>query len=231
MSQTIKELGIYLDESGDFGPFEPHSPLYCFSFIFVEPSSEYVNEERRFKNRISRLSGGDHFVHVGNLVRSEEPYKGMLREQRADLFGALFFFYLHSNLRFSSFKVRKEGIGENDGIELTLRIAGTLGQWINRNLSFLQSFDSITLYYDNGQPSLLKAILASFASTGFKVKVEKRKQEESTLLQAADLLCNVELLSYKIDQGSLTHSDVAFFGQKRKIKKDLIKPLKKYRID
>ncbi len=231
MANSANELNIYLDESGDFGPFEPHSPLYLFSFVFEEPSSSFDCEEKRFQKRVSRLSGGDHFIHVGNLVRAEPPYEKMLREARTDLFSALYFFYLHSGLRFACIRVRKEGVEGNDGVELTLRIAESLGQWINRNLGFLQSFDSIKIHYDFGQPNLIRAVLASFAANGFKPVIIRQRQDQSILLQTADLICNIELLSFKSDQGKLSHSDIAFFGQKRKIKKDLIKPIGKYRID
>lgn len=220
-----KELRLFLDESGDYGSYVDHSPAYCFSFVLVEPNSDYIEEEKRFCKKVSCLTGGDHFVHVGNLVRAEKPYEEMLREDRSRLFGALLFYYLHSNLKHASFMIRKEGIIDKEGMELTLRIADSLGRWINERLDYLQSFSSVRIIYDYGQPSLARAILAAFAAKGIKVVIEKKKQDECSLLQVADLLCNVELLNYKIEQGSLTHSDIAFFGLKRKIKKDLIKPL------
>lgn len=215
-----------MDESGDFGPYSKHSPAYCFSFVFVTPESDFIQEERKYRQRVARLTGGDHFVHVGNLVRAEEPYEGLLRESRADLFGSLLFFYIRSGLNCARYRVRKDGIESNDGVELSIRISLELGKWISRHLEYLSSFDEIELFYDYGQPNLVRAISSCFAANGFAIRIAKTTQEECTLLQVADMLCNVELLQYKIEEGHLTHSDVAFFGLTRKIKKDLIKPIK-----
>ena len=139
-----------MNESSDFGPYSEHSLAYCFSFVFVTPESDYLQEEEKYQRRISRLTCGDHFVHVGNLVRAEEPYEGLLRESRADLFGTLLFFYLHSGLNCARFRVRKDGIDSNDGVELSIRISIELGKWISRHLEYLppltkSSFSTITV--------------------------------------------------------------------------------------
>lgn len=42
-------------------------------------------------------------------------------------------------------------------------------------------------------------------------------------MQLADMLGFMELIWHKANQGSLTKSDVLFFGKKRKIHKDYIK--------
>lgn len=99
-----------------------------------------------------------------------------------------------------------------------------------RHLDFLSSFDEIELLYDYGQPNLARAILSSFAAHDFPVQITKKMQEDCALLQIADMLCNVELLQYKIKEGNLSHSDIAFFGLSGKIKKDLIKPIKPFQL-
>lgn len=58
-----RRLICYWDESVDFGPYSKHSPGYCFSFVFVTPQSDYLQEEEKYQRRISRLTGVDHFVY------------------------------------------------------------------------------------------------------------------------------------------------------------------------
>ena len=36
----MHELSIFIDESGDFGPFEKHSPFYVLSLVFHDQSDD-----------------------------------------------------------------------------------------------------------------------------------------------------------------------------------------------
>lgn len=36
----MRELSIFIDESGDFGPFEKHSPFYVLSLVFHDQSDD-----------------------------------------------------------------------------------------------------------------------------------------------------------------------------------------------
>ena len=35
----INELSIFVDESGDFGTYEPHAPFYLFTLVFHDQSN------------------------------------------------------------------------------------------------------------------------------------------------------------------------------------------------
>ncbi len=58
-----KVLSVFIDESGDFGQYNPSSPNYYAAM-----------------------------VHTGPLIRRESVYKNDLREQRKALFNALYHF-------------------------------------------------------------------------------------------------------------------------------------------
>ena len=38
----MKELSIFIDESGDFGSYEPHSPFYIITMVFHEQKHPIV---------------------------------------------------------------------------------------------------------------------------------------------------------------------------------------------
>ena len=84
----MRKLHVYADELGDEGPYSEHSPIYSLSLLFVDESADRGKNLRPLKGAI-RKYGGDHFVHCGNLIRGEEPYDGVLREDRQALFYAL----------------------------------------------------------------------------------------------------------------------------------------------
>ena len=70
-----KKLDIYIDESGDFSTYSAENPLYSVAFVFVDSNDDNVSPINKFNSNLNNLMGGDHFVHVGNLVRGEKPYE------------------------------------------------------------------------------------------------------------------------------------------------------------
>ena len=120
-------LKLFVDESGDPGVFSSHSPIYSVGFVALEPGVDFLDHERRFKERVSRLDGGEYFVHVGNIVRNEKPYKEVSPENRRKLFWNLFFFAMQSPIRISSVHCRKEGMNlENLPSSLNVRLGKEL---------------------------------------------------------------------------------------------------------
>ena len=92
-----KQLDIFIDESGDFSLFSKENPIYSVAFVVVKKEDDNDSPINKFNNYLVNLFGGDHFVHVGNLVGAEKPYQEMTREERWHLFYTLFLFPL--NLR------------------------------------------------------------------------------------------------------------------------------------
>ena len=39
----MKELSIFIDESGDFGEYDFHSPYYIVTFVFHNQSNDITN--------------------------------------------------------------------------------------------------------------------------------------------------------------------------------------------
>ena len=102
-----------------------------------------------------------------------------------------------------------------------------LNSWAVEHLEYLKNYDEVEFYYDYGQAEIAPLIGDVFSDLGIQVRFMKRTQQESTLLQVADLLCEYALLQFKYDQGNFTHGEEAFFGLRGKLKKDLLVPIKK----
>ena len=55
----MKELSIFIDESGDFGEYEQHSPYYIITMMFHDraiPISDFGNQRDLKKNYLKPLS-------------------------------------------------------------------------------------------------------------------------------------------------------------------------------
>ncbi len=231
LMRTKKRLDVYIDESGNFAPFSPHNRIYSVSFVFVEPSVEVEEQKALFHHNISKLSGGEFFVHVGNLVRGKLPYEGMLLEDRQRLFYGLFMFAKRTPLSLYSFHVKKS---ETDTSKLNLsdKIAREMKRMILAFGDYFSEYERIVVHYDNGQTDLGLIIQSSFISgLPGDVVFEETFQEQEPLMQVADLICYLESLYYKIDERSPTNSDFNFFGRtKTDIDRKYLNPLRKKQL-
>ena len=213
-----KTLDIYIDESGDFSLYSVENPIYSVAFVLVNRDIDNSGPINKFNNNLNKLIGGDHFVHVGNLVRGEKPYKEMNREERWKLFYALFLFAHHSK-----FNVAVTSAIKGDSIEnVTSSVAASLLKCVDELQNDISRYDQIILHYDYGQSILTGLITATFLSKISSCKVMKTSQNGAPFMQVADLFAYFELLNYKISKSFLSKSETKFFGGIRNLKKNYL---------
>ena len=215
---TLKKLDIYIDESGDFSLYSKINPLYSIAFIFVDSIDNNAVPIEKFNNNLNNLIGGDHFVHVGNLIRGEIPYKEMLREERWKLF-----YSLHLFAHFAKYKVVTISIIKDEcGKETIMSITKALSNAVDELFDYLKKYDEIVLHYDNGQGTLTGIIAGTFLSKIHNCTILKTLQSQNSYMQLADLYAYFELLKYKISNSYLTKSESKFFGGIRNLKNNFI---------
>lgn len=90
-------------------------------------------------------------------------------------------------------------------------MARELSQFIRDNQQFFAGFDSVILYYDNGQHELNKILNMVLATELSSHDIRKVLPNEYRLFQVADLICTLELLELKIHTGSLSRSEEMLF--------------------
>ena len=78
----MKELSIFIDESGDFGEYNHHSPYYIITMVFhdqrvnVHPAIIKLNQELTYLN-LNNLC-----IHTGPIIRKEEIYMNLSLNER-----------------------------------------------------------------------------------------------------------------------------------------------------
>ena len=92
---------------------------------------------------------------------------------------------------------------------------------------YLQSFEYVILYYDNGQHELNRILNTVLATQLADYDVRKVIPNEYRLFQVADLICTLELLKTKMEHGKLSNSEERIFHSKRDLKKDFLKGIQK----
>ena len=224
---SLKKLDIYIDESGDFSLYSAENPLYSVAFVLVDNNDDNSGPINKFTRNLKNLIGGDHFVHVGNLIRAEKPYKEMLREERWKLFYTLYLF-----AHFAKYKVAVPTIVKNEKAEeIVTNITKALINTIDESFEYLNKFDEVVLHYDYGQGTLAGIISGAFLSKLQNCSIVKTPQSLYPYMQLADLFAYFELLKYKISKSYLTKSESRFFGGIRNLRDNYINALQdKYLI-
>ena len=220
----MNDLSIFVDESGDFGPYEYHSPQYIVTMVFHEQHNDESDNIRRFEQSLSEIGMSNHVVHAGPLIRREETYAYLTVDERMRIFRRTFNFMRKANITYKSLVVEKQHI--NDSLPLVSALSKQLAQFLTSNLAYFNQFDRLILYYDNGQTELTKILVSVFHALFRNVEHREAKPSSYRLQQVADVICTLELTSLKAERKNLSKSEISFFKSGRDLKKDYIKPLK-----
>ena len=222
----MSELSIFVDESGDFGEYAKHSPYYIVTMVLHDQVKDISTDINILNNSLRQSGyGSGQAIHTEPLIRREKPYELFQPNERRAIFSKLYYFALNCDIKYKTFVFHKN---QYDNIfKLEARIAKDLSQFIKDNLLFFQSFEKVILYYDNGQHELNRILNTVLATQLADYDVRKVIPSEYRLFQVADLICTLELLKVKIENGQLSNSEERIFHSKRDLKKDFLKGLKK----
>ena len=92
---------------------------------------------------------------------------------------------------------------------------------------FFCSFDSVKVYYDNGQVEVTRILSSVFNALLENVEFRRVLPADYRLFQVADLICTLKLAELKLKNHLLSKSELYFFGDERTLKKNYLKPLAK----
>ncbi len=88
----MRELSIFIDESGDFGDYCFHSPYYIIAMIFHKQSTDIQRQINHLDNELSYLGLNNLCIHTGPIIRKEEIYKNMDLIERRRIFNKMMAF-------------------------------------------------------------------------------------------------------------------------------------------
>ncbi len=223
-----KILSVFIDESGDFGPFEYHAPYYIVSMVLHEQAQNIDSNIKILDEHIKNLNQKNHAIHVGPLIRRESVYVNDLMEERKRLFSALFNFTRKLPVTYITAKIKKSEC--KDVVDLTTKLTRTISSILREHSTYFEGFDKIIIYYDNGQIELTKILTALFNSLFNNVEFRKVSPIDYKLFQVADLICTMELLEEKTVNKTFTHSELEFFHSERDFRKNYYKWISKKHI-
>ncbi|MBP3489493.1 MAG: DUF3800 domain-containing protein [Roseburia sp.] len=221
----MKELSIFVDESGDFGEYSAHAPYYIVAMVLHDQANDITTEIAKLNRELKNLGYENHVVHTEPLIRREEDYRNLSPNERRSIFTKLYYFTTKCQIQYKTFIFQKKDF--ENVFKLEGRMAREISGFIRENLTYFQGFEKVILYYDNGQHELNRILNTVLASELADYDVRKVLPCDYKLFQAADLICTLELLRLKAESGSLTRSEKLIFHTKRDLKKDFLKGILK----
>lgn len=220
----MKELSIFVDESGDFGEYNHHSPYYIITMVFHNQNEDISEDIKKFKNELVFLGFEEHHcVHNGPIIRKEAPYEHMDIKERRRIFNKMVAFTRQLNITFKCFHIEKKHIA--DTIEASGKLSKQLAAFIRENYNDFLSYDKIKVYYDNGQIELTRILSSVLNALLPEVEFRKVLPSEYRLFQVADLICTLELIRLKMESKTLSKHELTFWGKKSDFKKNYLKRL------
>ena len=224
----MKELSIFVDESGDFGEVKERPAYYLVTFVFHDQKEDIRQQVLKLEESV-RISGFHlEYIHTGPLIRREEVFANYSIDERRKLLYKMLNFVNVCPIRYMTVAVdRKEAA---DKIKLSGKLAKEINTAFREYSDFFMEFDKVIVYYDNGQIELSAILNAVFSIYFSNVEFRKAEPQKYRLLQAADFICSMELLKIKKNEKRLSKSEEKFFYKPQELKKTFFKSIEKKKM-
>ena len=224
-AMPLNELSIFIDESGDFGEYNYHSPYYIIIMVFHNQSNDITVPLEKLNLNLSNIGYSNHCVHTGPIIRRENEYEFESIENRRRIFNFMITFIKHIDIRYKCFFIEKKHL--EDSVEAVGNLSKQISLFIREHYQEFLAFNTIKVYYDNGQIEVSKLLSTVFNALLPCVRIKKVIPSDYRLFQTADLFCSMELVRLKIIHNTVSVSEMEFFGNLRDLKKNYLKPLQK----
>ena len=221
----MRDLSVFIDESGDFGEYDFRSPYYIITMVFHDQEQNILPAIVRLNQELSNIGMDNLCIHTGPIIRKEEIYATLDIKTRRCIFNKMIAFIRQIDIRYKCFSIEKKNI--TDVVEATGKLSKLISQFIRERYQDFLSFDTVKVYYDNGQVEVSKILSSVFNALLSNVEMRRVMPVNYKLFQVADLLCSMELVKLKMENNLFSKSEEIFFGNMRDLKKNYLKPLQK----
>lgn len=222
-----KVLSVFVDESGDFGQYNPASPNYYVAMVLHNQEIDISKNIDALETQISNWGYPKHTIHTGPLIRRESVYKNDLRENRKALFNALYHFTRMVDIKYICPMINQGDCAEKSKLAYTDKLTKEIANTLRVNYEYFFEYNTIIVYYDYGQVELAQILVSVFNAMFSNVQFRKIETNQYKLSQAADLICTVEAIAQK---NVLTKSEIDFFHSKHDFRKNIYKNIVKKKL-
>jgi hypothetical protein len=223
-----RQLSVFIDESGDFGMYQPHSPYYLVAMLFHDQRQTITHAVQLLDSQIMNLGFQPHALHTGPIIRREGNYINLSIDERKRLLNALIHFCRRVDVQYTILRVEKREC--KNIIDLIARISKQIRKFVDTHETFFQAFDEVTVYYDNGQIELTQILTSTLSVLLPDVAFRRVQPSDYKLFQLIDMFCSLELTAIKFEANTPSRSELEVFHNYRDFNKDYLKKIRKKRM-
>lgn len=205
----MRELSIFCDESGGMDGI---SKYRIVALVFHEQSDQISEAIARYESDLLNKGLEDIPFHASPLMYGKQPYRTIDLPSRRKMFASFSYFQTKLPFTYAVFSYKRNEF-QNES-EYIARLRKDLVVSLSNNLDYFQSFDTIKIYYDGGQPTITKALhdALEYELAKQALLYKDASPKDYRLSQVADYICAIELAALKFDAHEITATDEAFFG-------------------
>ena len=224
----LAQLNIFVDESGDFGAFQPHSPFYIVTMLFHNQADDIERDNAILDANIKNIGFDLHALHTGPIIRREGYYFNNAKDERRKLLHALLGYCRHVPIRYTTIRIDKKECA--DSIDMTAKLSMRISRFITAHIAFFLTFDEIVVHYDNGQLELTRVLTSTLAIMLSNVSFRKVQPSDFKLFQLADMFCALELVAIKFENNTASRTETDFFHSARSFNRNFLKEIRRKQL-
>ncbi|WP_283171488.1 DUF3800 domain-containing protein [Curtanaerobium respiraculi] len=218
-------ISLFCDESGNVGK---SSKYYLVTLVFHDQSDDISGHLAKYDAVLKQSGIQDVPFHMTPLLRAHNQYKDLDIQTRKRMLSKFSIFAQHLPYEYHTFSYRKSEFATDD--EMFARMRRDLVTFLFDHLGYLQSFDQVKLYYDDGQDELNRVLHSAieYAISKEAYIYRDARPQDYRLAQVADFVCGIELTELKYAAKEATATDETFFGGSTSFKKNFLKQVRKH---
>lgn len=223
----MKELFVFVDESGDLGG---ESKYYLLTLVFHNQGHDLSRSITLYEQSLASRGLPNIPFHFNPLLRANEGYQHLDASLRSKLLMSFGTFAQHTPFSYHVFIYQKDQFESADKLARAMR--RDLTELLFDSLDKFIDFDLVKIYYDDGQPLITHILHAAFEYVLFRNAVVYRdaRPADYRMFQMADFVCGIELTALKYASREETSTDRRFFGLWRDFKKNYLRRLRRHAI-
>ena len=149
----MRELSIFVDESGSDGLSDRY---HLLTVVMHGQSDSIANSIEAYEDALRAKGLPDIPFHASPLMNGKDPYYGLDLRTRKMMLGSFRVFFRHMPVKYHTFAYATKQFASLDKLAGAMR--RDLVNFLFDNLAELQTYDTVKVYYDNGQHSIAESL-------------------------------------------------------------------------